>query len=188
MSAGFGEATVANTHRNVVMKLAAKTRYAARILLALAMHGEGAPMTTTSLSERTGVTVQFIEQILKTLKRGGLTRSTRGAAGGHTLARKPDDISLGDIVRLMEGGIQLTVCCTGEPNACSRKSDCLTRSAWIKASQALESALDDTSLTALMSGEVTHDERACRSLARTGLADVVGRNTKRERSDLSYEI
>lgn len=145
------------------MKLAAKTRYAARILLALAMYGEDGPMTTTLLSERTGVTVQFIEQILKTLKRGGLTRSTRGAAGGHTLALSPEAISLGDIVRLMEGGIQLTVCCENGSNECARKDTCLTRNAWIKASRALEDSLQNTSLAELMQEDVSHDATSCRA-------------------------
>ncbi|BFR48290.1 Rrf2 family transcriptional regulator [Nitratidesulfovibrio sp. HK-II] len=148
------------------MKLAAKTRYAARILLALAMHGEDAPMTTTALSQHTGVTVQFIEQILKTLKRGGLTRSSRGASGGHMLARTPEDITLGEIVRLMEGGIQLTVCCSGDANACARRASCLTRSAWVRASQALERSLEETTLATLMEGEQPlspHDEAVCRT-------------------------
>lgn len=163
------------------MKLAAKTRYAARILLTLAMHGTDGPLTTTALSEHTGVTVQFIEQILKSLKRGGLTRSARGAAGGHTLARSPEDITLGDIVRLMEGGIQLTVCCAGEPNSCSRRSNCLTRSAWIKASKALEQSLQETTLATLMQGAVTHDESACRSA-------VGGAELPSVQANLNYSI
>ncbi len=129
------------------------------------MHGEESPMTTTALSQHTGVTVQFIEQILKTLKRGGLTRSSRGASGGHMLARTPEEITLGEIVRLMEGGIQLTVCCSGDANVCARRASCLTRSAWVRASQALERSLEETTLATLMEGEQPlspHDEAVCR--------------------------
>lgn len=132
-------------------------------------------MTTTALSQHTGVTVQFIEQILKTLKRGGLTRSSRGAAGGHMLARAPEDISLGGIVRLMEGGIQLTVCCSRDSDACARRAFCLTRSAWVRASQALERALEETTLATLMEGDQNleiHDEVFCRS-AGNGAAQSV---------------
>lgn len=124
-------------------------------------------MTTTVLSRHTGVTVQFIEQILKTLKRGGLTRSSRGASGGHMLARTPESITLGEIVRLMEGGIQLTVCCSGDVDVCDRRASCLTRSAWVRASQALERSLEETSLITLMEGErplTPHDEAVCRTV------------------------
>ena len=84
------------------MKLSAKTRYAARILLDLARHEKAEPVPATRLSQHTGVSVQFIEQILKPLKLAGLTQSTRGASGGHSLAKKPADITLADVVHLME--------------------------------------------------------------------------------------
>lgn len=131
------------------MKLAAKTRYAARILLALAELQENELLTTTQLAHRTGITPQFIEQILKALKKGGLTQSTRGAAGGHALTRSPEEISLEEIVRLMEGGIQLALCCRdGYP--CPRTATCPTKGAWLKATQALEMALRDISVADLM--------------------------------------
>ena len=69
------------------MKLSARSRYAARILLELARHKAGTPMSAAVLSQHTGVSVQFVEQILKPLKQKGLTNSVRGAAGGHRLAQ-----------------------------------------------------------------------------------------------------
>ena len=65
------------------MKLSARSRYASRILLELAKHNGSAPMSAAVLSQHTGVSVQFVEQILKPLKQHGLTKSVRGAAGGH---------------------------------------------------------------------------------------------------------
>lgn len=138
------------------MKLSARSRYAARILLELARHNGSAPMSAATLSQHTGVSVQFVEQILKPLKQSGLTRSIRGAAGGHKLARVAESITLGEVVRLMEGGILLTVCCGEKANTCTRKEGCLTRKVWVQISQSLESELDAISLASLL-----HEEQVC---------------------------
>lgn len=135
------------------MKLSAKARYASRILLELAKHKGSAPMSAALLSQHTGVSVQFVEQILKPLKQNGLTRSVRGAAGGHRLARPVEDISLGEVVRLMEGGIQLSVCCGEKANDCPRRDGCLTRRAWLQVSHSLERELDSITLAALLHGD-----------------------------------
>ncbi len=135
------------------MKLSARSRYASRILLELAKHMEKPPMSAASLSRQTGVSVQFVEQILKPLKQSGLTRSIRGAAGGHRLARPASEISLGEVVRLMEGGIRLTVCCGERADECPRKEGCLTRRAWMRVSDALEQELDSISLASLLQSD-----------------------------------
>ena len=135
------------------MKLSARSRYAARILLELARHTGDSPLSASTLSQQTGVSVQFVEQILKPLKQQGLTTSLRGAAGGHKLARPAAEITLGEVVRLMEKGIQLTVCCDDRKmDTCPRKDGCLTRMAWQKVSQSLERELDSITLASLLHG------------------------------------
>lgn len=138
------------------MKLSARSRYASRILLELARHKGASPMSATTLSQHTGVSVQFVEQILKPLKQSGLTRSVRGAAGGHRLARPAEEITLGEVVRLMEGGILLTVCCGEKANDCPRRDGCLTRHAWLQVSSSLERELDSISLATLL-----HSDHIC---------------------------
>lgn len=135
------------------MKLSARARYASRILLELARHKGPAPVSAATLSQHTGVSVQFVEQILKPLKQSGMTQSVRGAAGGHRLARPAEDITLGDIVRLMEGGIMLTVCCGEKANDCPRRDSCLTRKAWVQVSHTLEQELNAISLASLLHGD-----------------------------------
>lgn len=128
------------------MKLSARARYATRILLILA-ENTNAIVNTTILSEQTGVSVQFIEQIIRPLKQGGLVTSTRGVAGGHELAKSADAISLGDVIRAVEGNIDLTQCCDDAFAAdCPRSKDCPTRPAWLRISQALERELDSISI------------------------------------------
>lgn len=131
------------------MKLTARTRYAARVLVALAVHGTGGPLTTTALSRYTDISVQFLEQILKDLRRAGLTASARGAMGGHRLALPPGRITLGAVVRLMEGGIRIAEHCGLDDSS----DDRLTCLGWTRAADAVESALDSITLDDLASGQ-----------------------------------
>lgn len=130
------------------MKLTARTRYAARVLVALAVHGTEGPLTTTTLSRHTDISVQFLEQILKDLRRAGLTASARGAMGGHRLALPPGKITLGAVVRLMEGGIRIAEHCT----LADTPGDKLTCLGWTRAADAVESALDAITLDDLAKG------------------------------------
>lgn len=132
------------------MKLSARTRYAARILLDLARLSGSGPVAATRLSHHTGVSVQFIEQILKPLKKAGLTVSTRGASGGHSLAKLPKQITLGEVVRHMEGGIHLTLCSTDESSVCASMDHCPTRNAWSRVSRSLENELDAITIQDLL--------------------------------------
>lgn len=133
------------------MKLSAKARYAVRLLLDLAMYQGQGPLRTASLSEHTGVTVRFIEQILKPLKKAGLVGSVRGAAGGYVLAVVPEDISLANILRVVEGDLCLTQCCA-EPSTCQRAPVCKAHRAWLKVSEVLERELEAISLADLREG------------------------------------
>lgn len=131
------------------MKLSARSRYATRILLDLALRQTDSPQRATILSESTGITVQFIEQILRPLKKAGFIVSVRGATGGHILNRNPDEITVGDVVRTMEGGIKLTDCVNDE-SLCERAPICRTRQVWVRASKALEEELDSITIADLM--------------------------------------
>lgn len=131
------------------MKLSARSRYATRLLLDLALRQTDTPRRTTLLSESTGITVQFIEQILRPLKKAGLITSVRGATGGHILDKDPAEITVGEIVRIMEGGINLTDCVNDE-SICERSPICKTRQVWVRASKVLEDELDSITLLDLM--------------------------------------
>jgi len=131
------------------MKISARSRYATRLLLDLAMHDDDSPLRTTVLSESTGITVQFIEQIIRPLKKAGLITSRRGATGGHILARDPAAITVGEIVSIMEGGIRLTDC-VDDGSICERSATCRTRRVWQRASRVLEQELGSITLADLM--------------------------------------
>ena len=133
------------------MKLSARSRYATRILIDLAINDKDAPIRTTAISERTGITVQFIEQILKALKQAEQVVSKRGAMGGYHLNRRPEDISLGEIIRVMEGSLSLTDCCEND-KLCVRSGVCMTRDAWRHVSAVISESLDSIKLSDVITG------------------------------------
>lgn len=143
------------------MKFSAKTRYAARVLLDLARHPTTTPIPATLLSQHTGVSVQFIEQILKPLKQAGMTKSTRGASGGHTLAKHPSQITMCDVVRLMEGGIHVTQCCSPKKKRmfCTSEGFCPARTVWQRVSDAIEKELAGITLQHLLDEQLELQKR-----------------------------
>ncbi|MBU1042587.1 MAG: Rrf2 family transcriptional regulator [Proteobacteria bacterium] len=142
------------------MKLSAKARYAVRILLDLATYQGQGPVRTADISEHTGVSVRFIEQILKPLKKAKLVESTRGASGGYVLSAKPEDISLAAIIRIIEGSLCLTHCCE-DPKTCHRSPTCRSHRAWVRVTQVMEAELEDISIRDLQDDVILGTPHGC---------------------------
>ena len=85
------------------MRLSMRTQYALQALIVLARNDDDEPVKARELASRESISVKFLEQVLVSLKNGGLVRSRRGRHGGYVLARPPADITLGELIRLMEG-------------------------------------------------------------------------------------
>jgi len=131
------------------MKLTTKTRYGTRLLLDLALHqGQGA-VQMSEISTRQNVSVKYLEQLIRPLKKAKLVVSTRGPKGGHMLAKSPDKITLGQITRLFEGSSSLVECISGSKK-CEKAKDCAVRLAWEKAAQALFDKLDTITISDLV--------------------------------------
>jgi Rrf2 family protein len=131
------------------MKLSTKTRYGARILIELALHGQQKPVQVSRIASRQKIPVKYLEQILRELKLSGMVESVRGPKGGHMLVEDPSRISLGYIVRLLEGQTDL-VDCISFPENCDMASECLVRNAWHEATSALYQKLDGISIADLI--------------------------------------
>jgi len=99
-----------------------KTRYALRALLYLVERGKGAPVQLASIAETQQVPRKYLELIMLDLKKAGIVSSVRGPAGGYRLARPPEDISFGEIIRTLEGPIALVPCAS--VNFYSKCDDC----------------------------------------------------------------
>jgi Rrf2 family protein len=130
------------------MKLSARSRYGARLLLDLAQHGQGRPVHLTEVATREELPVKFLEQIAIPLRQAGLLTSVRGPKGGYLLARPPAEISLAEVVAVLEGE-ELTDC-LADAGRCRRVGTCLTRRVWQEAGRAFYDKLRSISLADLL--------------------------------------
>ncbi len=133
------------------MKLSTRSRYGARILVDLARHNGQGPVQIGEISKRQDISVKYLEQLIRPLKQASMVTSVRGPKGGHLLAKKPEEITLGQIVRLFEGQSEL-VECISHPEKCSMSDDCQVRLAWKDATRVLYEKLDSTTISDLMKG------------------------------------
>lgn len=135
------------------MKLSTRSRYGTRILVDLAHHYNQGPVQIGEISKRQDISVKYLEQLIRPLKKANLVTSVRGPKGGHLLAKKPREVTLGEIVRLFEGQSEL-VECISDPKRCAMSDDCRVRLAWQEATNALYRRLDATTIADLMPGDV----------------------------------
>src|SRR6188768_805039 len=108
-------------HIGTPVKLSNKGRYAVRALFDIAYFNAGQPTQAKDIAERQGIPPRFLEQIFQDLKRAGIVGSKRGPQGGYSLARRPVDVRLGDVVRALEGPIML-----GEREVNARRAQPIT--------------------------------------------------------------
>ena len=131
------------------MKLSTRSRYGVRILVDLARNSNQGPVQMGEISKRQDISVKYLEQLIRPLKQANMVNSVRGPKGGHLLTKKPEDITLGQIVRLFEGQSEL-VECISNPEKCSMSDDCQVRLAWGDATRALYEKLDNTTIADLL--------------------------------------
>jgi len=118
------------------MKISTKIRYGARAMLELAYHyGEG-PIELKEIAKRENLSIKYLEQVIIPLRTAGLIKSFRGSKGGYSLAKPPAEISLNDVVEILEGQINL-VECLRDPKVCQRVPSCVTRDIWKEVSEAI---------------------------------------------------
>lgn len=134
------------------MKLSTRSRYGTRMILDLAQHhGQGA-IQLGEIAKRQNISLKYLEQIIRPLKKANYVKSFRGAKGGHMLNKPPGEISVGEIVALLEGGDTL-VQCDKDPATCDRKDSCLTRYLWQEAAKAMYARLATITFADLMALE-----------------------------------
>ncbi len=131
------------------MRLTTRSRYGTRMMLDIAMHCGDGPVRISDIAKRQGLSTKYLEKLIRELKKAGFISSKRGPGGGHTLAIPPRDISVGGIVRSLEGDIGLVECLDND-TLCQRIDDCPTREVWVKASNAMYAALDEISIADML--------------------------------------
>jgi Rrf2 family iron-sulfur cluster assembly transcriptional regulator len=131
------------------MKLSSRSRNGTRMMVDLAQHYDKGPIQIGEIAKRQDISVKYLEQLVIPLKKADYIRSVRGPKGGHMLAKRPDEITVGEIVRILEGGIDLSVCIEN-PDACEKTGSCLTRGVWEEATKAMYEKLNSTTLSKMI--------------------------------------
>jgi Rrf2 family iron-sulfur cluster assembly transcriptional regulator len=131
------------------------------MVLDLALFYNAGPVRLGSIAERQGIPVKYLEQIIIPLKKAEYVKSVRGPKGGHMLAKPPEQITVAEVVDLLEGGIKLTKCAYS-PEICERSEICVTRFLWKEAADAVSERLDAITFSDLVK-RVTSEEsiRGC---------------------------
>ena len=141
------------------MNLSTKSRYGTRILVDLAFQDKSRPVQVSEISKRQGITVKYVEQLLRPLKKEGFVSSVRGARGGYIIAKKPKEITLAQVVRLFESKIDLIVC-INQPDMCDISAGCNVRLAWEQVNQALYQSLESITIDDIVCGNIKSTSRS----------------------------
>ena len=130
------------------MRLSTHSRYGVRAILDIAYHSEGLETQVKDISRRQEISPRYLEQIFQKLKRAGIVGSKRGPTGGYFLSKKPEEITIGEIVRVTEGGIDPVLCLDPENSKqpCGRAGECVTRIIWNEAGKRLRDYFDSVTI------------------------------------------
>ena len=133
------------------MKLSTKGRYGLRAMIDLASHEEEGAVSIASISERQNISESYLEQLVRPLRKAGFIESVRGAGGGYVLAKPADSISVGDVLRGLEGGLEAVTCSGNEGlGGCDAADFCVTRNEWQRINEGITNAVDSISLGELV--------------------------------------
>ena len=129
------------------MKMSSKARYGLYVAVELAKnYNSGEVVNVTALSQSTGVTEKYLEQIIALMKKANIVSSSRGAMGGYKLTDTPDNITVGQILRAVEDNLEIVDCLHG---SCANRGKCVARNLWGKLYDNINSYLDTISLKQL---------------------------------------
>ena len=126
------------------MRLSTRGRYGIHTMYDLALNAEGGPQSIKAIAERGSMPEAYLEQLIAVLKREKLVTSTRGAQGGYMLARQPSEITVGDVLRALEGDLNLVDCV--EDDVCGKACACPSRLVWVKIRDGLNDIVDGITL------------------------------------------
>jgi Rrf2 family protein len=155
------------------VRLSRRSEYGLRALTDLVRAGEGATVPLASLAKRNGLPPKFLEQIMSMLKKGGIVRTTLGARGGYAMAEDPASISVGRVIRLLDGALAPLPCVSLRfygHCSCADEATCALRDVMLDVRDATLAILDAESLAALAGrqGRASIDPRGIHADALAG--------------------
>ena len=133
------------------MKLSTKGRYGLRAMIDLAQYSEEEPVSISSIAARQEISERYLEQLMSLLRKAGLIKSIRGAGGGYVLNKAAADISVGDILRALEGSLEAVECGGLHPVVgCDTADRCVTKYVWQKINESITQAVNEIKLDQLV--------------------------------------
>jgi Rrf2 family protein len=131
------------------MKLSTRGRYGVRLMFDLALHYGDGPIFLKDIAERQAVSAKYLWQLINPLKTTKLITSMRGAHGGYILGKAPENISLKEILDVLEGSLCM-VDCVDTPSICERAPSCVARDIWGEVSQGMRQTLENITLAEMV--------------------------------------
>lgn len=141
------------------MKISTRGRYGIRLMLSLALHYNKGHIPLRAIAKQQDISEKYLEQIINPLTKAGFTMSFRGAQGGYSLAMAPNQITVGAILRVLEGSLSPVDCL--DNNDCSRIDSCASLSLWQKMKDAVDEIVDHTTLADLVDEYETKNNPDC---------------------------
>lgn len=144
----------------ISMKISTRGRYGLKAMVDIAANCKDGCVSLKTIAERNNLSESYLEQLIAPIKKAGLVKSTRGANGGYILAKSAKDISVGDILRVVEGPLEL-VECLSENGTCGTGDcgSCITKDVWAKLSDSVTEAADNMSLYSILNGDCSEENK-----------------------------
>ncbi|NLJ98486.1 MAG: Rrf2 family transcriptional regulator [Tissierellia bacterium] len=140
------------------MRLSTRGRYGLKAMYQLAIHyGEG-PIPLKNIADKQNLSENYLEQLVSVLRKEGLLNSVRGAQGGYMLSKAPMDITVGDILRILEGDMAPADCVTDGDFECENEENCVTKTVWIKIRDSIDEVIDSITLQDMLDKRQENDE------------------------------
>ncbi len=130
--------------------MSTKGRYGLRAMIELASYDNHQPVALSVIARSEEISERYLEQLMTKMKKAGLVTSCRGSAGGYSLAKDSRDISVGDILRAVEGNLNPVDCSVDGEASCENSGACVAKYVWQKVNDSINSAVDSISLYELV--------------------------------------
>lgn len=127
------------------MKLSTKGKYGLKAMFELALSSNGEPVSLKYIAKKQGISDQYLEQIFSILKKAGLVKSVRGAQGGYYISKEASEITVADILKVLEGDMAFTECLL-DKDLCENFDSCATKYVWAKVKESIEEVTNSISL------------------------------------------
>ena len=125
------------------MKLSTKGKYGLRAMIDLAQFSGEEAVSISSISQRQSISESYLEQLFAKLRKAGLVLSIRGAQGGYRLAKPSDTISVGDVLRALEGNLEAVECSAHTDEGCQGADLCVTKYVWQRINESIAKTVDE---------------------------------------------